>query len=53
MRRWLDSGGPRTYLSIGGDKANSQDPMRWGNIPLTYYRIFDDPKETVLFVKED
>ena len=52
MRPWLDSGRTRTYLNIGGAKANSQIPMRWGNILLAN-RIFDDPQKTVLFVKED
>jgi len=52
MRTWLDSGRTRTHLSIGGGKANDQNPMRWGNIPHTN-GIFDNPKRMVLSVKED
>jgi hypothetical protein len=52
MRKWLDSGRTRTYLSIGGAKANSQNPIRRGNIP-TAHGIFDGLKVIVLSIKED
>jgi hypothetical protein len=52
MRRWLDSGRTRTYVSIGGAKVDSQKPMRCGNTPLAH-RIYDNPKGMVISVKED